>query len=207
MGKREHNKTIKRAAILDAAWHFFISLGYDSTSVVLIVERAGIARGTFYQYFQDKEELFDHLLESLYQPLLDILKMALIDLKHHGSNPQAQQQRSIRTAILLAKHLEERKNHWPLHFRTAWSAGYAGQAVRLWREQIEGLALELLCTAQEYGLFRQAHCKMTIFAFVGSCERLIWAWLNDDIELSRRALAQQMALLFWQGLLPNQIKG
>ncbi|MBM74938.1 MAG: hypothetical protein CMK59_06030 [Proteobacteria bacterium] len=206
MSKREQNKAEKRSAILDAAWHFFITLGYDNTSVVLIVDRAGIARGTFYQYYKDKEQLFDHLLESLYQPLIEILEMALNDLKFHGSNPQAQQQRSVRTAILLAKHLEDRKSQWPLHFRTAWSAGYAGDSVRKWRSKIESLAHKLLSGAQSYGLLRQVHSQMTIFAFVGACERLIWAWLNEEIELSRRELAQQMALLFWQGLLPEHTK-
>ena len=78
MGKREQNKAEKRAAILNAAWHFFVDLGYENTSVVLIVEEAGIARGTFYQYYTDKDELFDELLISLYQPLVQILEEALL---------------------------------------------------------------------------------------------------------------------------------
>jgi len=203
MGRREQNKSEKRAAILHAAWQQFVMLGYETTSVVSIVEEAGMARGTFYQYHRDKRDLFEALLESLYQPLVTILEDTAVDLEIHGGDVTAHQKRSLRTAILLATHLEERKAHWPIHFRTAWSAGIAGDAVRAWRGKIEDLATRLLESAQGHGLLRPYHPRLAAFAFVGATERLIWAWLNEEIELSRRELAQQLAQLFWDGLSPR----
>ncbi|NJE13628.1 TetR/AcrR family transcriptional regulator [Thermococcus sp. LS2] len=46
-----------REKILKAARELFAEKGYDKTTVDEIVERAGVAKGTFYNYFKSKEEL------------------------------------------------------------------------------------------------------------------------------------------------------
>lgn len=54
-----------RASLLEAAEHVFAELGYADTSVVRITERAGVAQGTFYLYFDSKLDLFDELVDDL----------------------------------------------------------------------------------------------------------------------------------------------
>ncbi len=53
----------KKRTILDAAIEAFIAHGYEAASVSQIVAEAGIAKGSFYQYFEDKLDLFNHLLD------------------------------------------------------------------------------------------------------------------------------------------------
>jgi TetR/AcrR family transcriptional regulator len=53
----------KRESICAAAVELFIEEGYDSASITQIVARAGIAKGSFYQYFEDKADLFRYLLQ------------------------------------------------------------------------------------------------------------------------------------------------
>lgn len=50
--------TSKRDVIFRAAVDLFRDKGYDTTTIDDIISRAGIAKGTFYQYFRSKEELF-----------------------------------------------------------------------------------------------------------------------------------------------------
>ena len=54
----------KRARFLEAAWAEFTRVPFSATSINQIVRRAGIARGSFYQYFKDKEDLLHYLLQS-----------------------------------------------------------------------------------------------------------------------------------------------
>lgn len=49
----------KRLAILDAALAEFGELDFSGASIRGIAERAGVAKGTIYLYFKDKEELFE----------------------------------------------------------------------------------------------------------------------------------------------------
>ncbi len=50
-----------RTLLLDAARDVFKSLGYCSTSVSEISRRAGLSQGAFYQYFKNKEQIFQEL--------------------------------------------------------------------------------------------------------------------------------------------------
>ena len=54
----------RRAAVLNAALEVFAKKGYHGTSISDIIERAGIARGTFYLYFRNKRAIFEELLSS-----------------------------------------------------------------------------------------------------------------------------------------------
>lgn len=55
----------KRRRFLGAAWEEFSGARFVDVSVNQIVRRAGIPRGSFYQYFSDKEDLFAYLLEEV----------------------------------------------------------------------------------------------------------------------------------------------
>ena len=53
----------KRTRFLDAAWEEFTKVPFTEASINKIVLRAKIPRGSFYQYFTDKKELFAYLID------------------------------------------------------------------------------------------------------------------------------------------------
>ena len=55
----------KRTRFLDAAWEEFTQVPFTDASINKIVLRARIPRGSFYQYFTDKKELFSYLLKGM----------------------------------------------------------------------------------------------------------------------------------------------
>lgn len=57
MSRREENKIKRRAGILKASRKLFREKGYEKTTINEIIQVAGISRGTFYNYFADKESL------------------------------------------------------------------------------------------------------------------------------------------------------
>lgn len=63
-GKREQNKLANRQAILDAARKCFLKQGYDAVTIRDVVRETGLAAGTFYNYFTDKDTLFKAVLEA-----------------------------------------------------------------------------------------------------------------------------------------------
>ena len=52
-----------REAVLEAAGRCFEECGYDETTTAMIAERAGIAVGTLYGYFQDKRDILLEILD------------------------------------------------------------------------------------------------------------------------------------------------
>lgn len=63
-GKRERNKLANREAILEAARKCFLKQGYDAVTVRDVIRMTGLAAGTFYNYFPDKDSLFRAVLET-----------------------------------------------------------------------------------------------------------------------------------------------
>ena len=74
----------KRSRILDAAWEEFLRVKFADVSINKIIMKASIPRGSFYQYFTDKEDLFAYLLRDIrvqYEALFeDLLLQANGDL-------------------------------------------------------------------------------------------------------------------------------
>ncbi|WP_333767253.1 TetR/AcrR family transcriptional regulator [Streptomyces sp. IBSBF 2435] len=57
VGRRERNKQRVRERLYSSAVELFVAKGYDHTSIDEIAERADVARGTFFNYFQRKEDI------------------------------------------------------------------------------------------------------------------------------------------------------
>ncbi len=69
----------KRRRFLDAAWEEFTSARFTDVSVNQIVRRAGIPRGSYYQYFADKDDLFAYLLEEVRNHIKEEYRRVLKD--------------------------------------------------------------------------------------------------------------------------------
>jgi len=63
-GRRAATKAANRAAIIGAARAVFAEMGYGGATVRDVVRRTGLASGTFYNYFPDKESLFRSVLQE-----------------------------------------------------------------------------------------------------------------------------------------------
>ncbi|MDF2519606.1 MAG: TetR family transcriptional regulator [Clostridia bacterium] len=53
----------KREKLIDVATDEFAKNSFNSASITKIVEKAGIAKGSLYQYFEDKKDLYKYILE------------------------------------------------------------------------------------------------------------------------------------------------
>jgi AcrR family transcriptional regulator len=60
----------RRAAIVEAAFDEFVSRGFAATRIDDIAKRAGVAKGTIYLHFKDKESMFEELVRTAIVPLL-----------------------------------------------------------------------------------------------------------------------------------------
>ncbi|MBR0281652.1 MAG: TetR/AcrR family transcriptional regulator [Oscillibacter sp.] len=59
----------KRTRILNAAWDEFTTVSFANASINRIIRAAGIPRGSFYQYFEDKDDLFHYLMAQMSEHL------------------------------------------------------------------------------------------------------------------------------------------
>jgi AcrR family transcriptional regulator len=78
---REARTAARREAILAAALDEFSQRGFEATRLEDVAKRAGVAKGTIYLYFRDKETLFQELIRAMLTPVVGSIEaMGAVDL-------------------------------------------------------------------------------------------------------------------------------
>lgn len=75
-------KINKKESIIEAAIYCFSSYGYKATTMEQIARQAGIGKGTVYNFFSSKEELFQSILKHIAQEMKEIA----IEKMKNGNN-------------------------------------------------------------------------------------------------------------------------
>lgn len=96
LGKRETNKRARKEAIYQVAVELFRRQGFEATRVEEITEAAGVAKGTFFNYFPTKEDVLLYIGERH----ITRLGAALAD----GSNRRISQATSATATLKLFMH-------------------------------------------------------------------------------------------------------
>ena len=73
-GKRETNKEANRIKIIESGIEIFSKKGISETTVRDIIRNTGLASGTFYNYFKNKEEVLIAALDEAAYDLAKILQ-------------------------------------------------------------------------------------------------------------------------------------
>jgi AcrR family transcriptional regulator len=73
----------KRLMIEDAAMNEFAIHGFDNASINRIVADCQIAKGSFYQYFEDKRDLFNHLMTRIAEEKHNYISPVMLNPQAH----------------------------------------------------------------------------------------------------------------------------
>ena len=76
----------KRQKLIDAIRQELLRVPYDQVSINKIIQNAEIPRGSFYQYFTDKNDMFQMVLGDFQKKVEEITKKSL---QTHGGDPFA----------------------------------------------------------------------------------------------------------------------
>ncbi len=71
---RQLRSAVRRETILAAALDEFSVRGFEAARLDDVAKRAGVAKGTIYLYFRDKESLFQELVRTMLTPLVGTIE-------------------------------------------------------------------------------------------------------------------------------------
>ena len=163
-------KQERRRQILSAAKQVFAEAGYHGASIHAIIERAQIARGTFYLYFESKAAVFDSILD---QAMADLRgRLHRIEVGAPGALPPQVQLRDQVVATL-----EYIVNDRPLA-TLLLSAGHtpdvdAGERLEMFFSEVRDLLRRALETGMEIGLVRACQSELVAAAMLGMTRGVI----------------------------------
>lgn len=102
--KREEHKLAVRSRVLEVAKMLFVSKGYAKTTIKEIREQARITTGSLYHFFRDKEDIFKHITEEMF----DLAANMADDMLPDDADPW------LRLSVELAMQFHLLLNHTPI---------------------------------------------------------------------------------------------
>ncbi|MBX3312916.1 MAG: TetR/AcrR family transcriptional regulator [Actinobacteria bacterium] len=194
----------RKEQLLDCAAVLFAERGYAETRVLDIVRAAGVAKGLFYWYFENKEALFRELVEQNRHRLrkaqadaIDPDAEALLQIRQGADASLRFMSRYAHFFALLEVEnadrtfTEERRKGTELHTRDVARlirAGIADGTVR--DEDPELLAHSVVGTVGYYGhLHRTGRVDLPDDELAGFVGRLVVCSLASHEDIARRVLA------------------
>src|SRR5262245_66090515 len=83
--QRKVSAGVRRQAILEAALTVFAARGYEAVRLDDVAAQAGVAKGTLYLYFKDKQALFEELVRGAVGPIMARIGSAALAPEHSAS--------------------------------------------------------------------------------------------------------------------------
>ncbi|MCC3374941.1 TetR/AcrR family transcriptional regulator [Cohnella sp. REN36] len=190
-------KSLKYNLILDAAVKVFAETGYHGSQVSKIAREAGVADGTIYLYFKNKEDILISLFRERLGELVDKFKARVADAR--TADEALREVCTIHYAELegnpeLAYVTQIELRQSSLELRVA-----IGQAVKPYIQLIESLLVQ----GMEEGTFRQdLDVKLVRLLIFGAMDEAVTSWLISGRKYSLTAQTDATAAFFLRALRP-----
>jgi AcrR family transcriptional regulator len=177
----------RRAQVLRHAKRIFARKGYHRTNVADIITRAGIARGTFYLYFQNKRDLFEELLDQV----VSEITRRILRLRVGAGEPDPVEQLRNNLKRVVDYVLAERElvdillNH---------SVGFDRELdlrIREFYDRIAAAIQRSLDLGIEMRLVRECDTRVVAYSILGGIKEVV-GLLSREEAADTSALVEQM---------------
>lgn len=188
-------KAERRAQILARARDVFARRGYHAAKIDEIVEAAGVARGTFYLYFDDKRAIFAELVDRFLARLH--LAIQRIDVEADIAEQVKENARAVITLFLqdraMAKIL--------LTDAPGLDAEFDRKLLAIYEEMLDFL-VESLEEGQSLGIVAKGDARIFAYLTVGAIKELLQQAVRRDFGEERSSwLAEQIYAFLSSGYL------
>ena len=179
-GPRATNRRERSKALADAALRLFLERGIDGVTIDDITQATGVAKGTFYRYFQDKAALVDALVAPARGEILTGLETCQRALQR-ARDVESMFEAYRAVGAVLAGFMLTHPGVVRLYLQESRgpASGARLKVVEL-SAQISRLAVRITEKAHTHGLLRPIHPAVSALAVVGAVERLLLAVLREE---------------------------
>ncbi len=168
--------TDKRQQILEAATKVFARLGLEKGRIEDIAEEAGVGKGTVYEYFRSKEELFEAIALGAVGEMMQMLDgLADTDMPAAGKlerfiDEGVEMMATAGDAIILMMEI------WAQGARGHWHGNGQSHLVDMYR-QMHAKVKSILQAGIDAGEFRAMNLDGVATIYVAFIDGLMWQYI------------------------------
>lgn len=182
--RKENSKQLKQKKIIEAASILFSRKSYHEVMMEEVAKLASIAKGTVYNYFSSKEELYFSIMKGRMEKLNLSLKK---NISGHQSSVDALRSFIMNLYMFMMKH----QNFFLMYRKESLSADYAlcSDLIKL-ENDLNAILRKIIKSGTTEGIFRSIDEEFCVDLILGSIygavHRGIEKALNDDQAINER---------------------
>lgn len=199
-GKRDQNRRERTAGLVTAGLQQFLERGIETVTIDEITREAGVAKGSFYRYFDDKEDL----VAAIMNPLAEQIRQGMRACR--GALEVAKTDADVTAAyVALGAHIAIAASTMQdvvrlyLQEHRAPSVG-ARACIGVLSRELSDAAIALSVVAVEHGLLDVPDPRVSATAVVGAVEALGLLYLDGRIDLSPAELGAMLVRIVLDGI-------
>jgi AcrR family transcriptional regulator len=180
-GRRDTNRKERTKALSDAALALFLERGIEAVTIEDITTKAGVAKGSFYRYFDDKTGLTESLFAPVAAEVLHMFDESINKIKTAKTKEEAFSSYEI-IAECLGRILLSESDVVLLYLQENKAPAEGARApARKLATLISEKAIEHTKYAREHGLLRSGiPPELSTLTVIGAAERLLFGVLAGE---------------------------
>ncbi len=185
----------KRELIMNAAIRAFARNGYHQSRIVDVAQEAGVAAGTIYLYFKNKDDLLISIFEERVQRFIQQFQRRLI----LEENAEAKLRKLVELHLFEMQEYPDLAAVFQLELRQSrhFMSSYPKTDLKSYFDLIG----QILEEGQQQGLFRKdLYLGAAKKVFFGAIDETVTSWLLAGKDYDLTHMAGPLADLFTRGL-------
>ena len=200
-GARDVNRKARTAQISQAAMKLFLERSIDGVTIDDLTRAAGVAKGSFYRYFDSKEALVQSIVSPIASRIRTLMAQCESDLLQ-AADPLSLYAAFLRMALELSPVLQHEPEVVRLYLQESRGPAFGDRrALREMSDEVGEQAIRITLAARTHGLLRDVPPQVSALAVVGAVERLLFEFLAGRMSVPAEQIAQAMVTIILEGVV------
>lgn len=198
------NREAKRVLIVETAIGIFASKGYHAAKMQDIADSLSIAKGTLYEYYTDKEDLF----LGVYDYWMDLYEASMMRTMEDHFDPVSKADALIDTTV---EFYEQHAKYAPLLLEF-WAHALRSNSdsflirIREMKKRLSLLGTEVATQMQTLKLFRNVDSESFAVLELGISDGIFLQWVIDGQTYSLREAYKFRQSVIGSGLMTDTLR-
>lgn len=174
--KREIKRERKREKILEAAAELFSTKHYHEVMMDDVAKLISVAKGTVYNYFTSKEELYFTIMHTRMESLLSLLKQKIESEQNSIDSLRAF---VVHLYMFMMKH----RKFFLIYQRETLNGNnsFCGDLISL-EKQMKQMIMQIILRGEKEGIFRKVDEEFAISLIFGSIYGAVQRGINSNLQ-------------------------